>query len=70
VQAIAFSPDGQWLLSGARNGGVRLWRLSDQTCLHSVFLDRGVTNCAFLPDGERVMIAGGSGLYLLRVKFV
>jgi WD40 repeat protein len=70
VQALAFSPDGQWLLSGARNGGVRLWRLSDQTCLHSVFLDRGVTNCAFLPDGERVMIAGGSGLYLLRVKFV
>jgi WD40 repeat protein len=69
VQALAFSPDGRWLLSGARNGGVRLWRLSDQTCQHSVFIDRGVTNCAFLPDGERVMIASGSGLYLLHVQF-
>ncbi|MBO9309930.1 MAG: PQQ-binding-like beta-propeller repeat protein [Chloroflexi bacterium] len=69
VQALAFSPDGQWLLSGARDGGVRLWRLSDQTCLHSLFLDRGVTNCAFLPDRERVMVASGSGLYLLRAQF-
>jgi len=69
VQAIAFSPDGQWLLSGARNGGVRLWRLSDWACLHSLFLDQGVTSCAFLPDGERVMIGSGSGLYLLRIQF-
>ncbi len=69
VQALAFSPDGEWLLSGARNGGLRLWRLRDHTCLHSLFIDRGVTNCAFLPDGERVMIASGSGLYLLRIQF-
>lgn len=69
VQALAFSPDGQWLLSGARNGGVRLWRLQDYTCQHSVFLDRGVTNCAFLPDGQRIMIASGSGLYLLQLRF-
>ncbi|MFQ3535202.1 MAG: PQQ-binding-like beta-propeller repeat protein [Aggregatilineales bacterium] len=69
VQALAFSPNGEWLLSGARNGGLRLWRLSDRACLHSVFVDRSVTNCAFLPDGERIMIASGSGLYLLRIRF-
>ncbi|PJF33585.1 MAG: WD40 repeat domain-containing protein, partial [Candidatus Thermofonsia Clade 1 bacterium] len=61
VQALAFSPNGHWLLSGARNGGMRLWRMSDYACQYSVFLDRGVTSCAFLPDSERVLIGSGSG---------
>jgi WD40 repeat protein len=69
VQALAFSPNGHWLLSGARNGGMRLWRMSDYACQYSVFLDRGVTSCAFLPDSERVLIGSGSGLYLLQLRF-
>ncbi len=68
VQALAFTPNGEWLLSGARNGGLRLWRMADHACVHSVFIDRGVTNIAFLPNGERVMVASGSGLYLLRLQ--
>ncbi len=68
VQALAFTPNGEWLLSGARNGGLRLWRMANLTCVHSVFIDRGVTNIAFLPNGEQVMVASGSGLYLLRLQ--
>ncbi len=68
VQAIAFSPNGEWLLSGAQDGNVRLWHWYDERCLHSLFINRAVTNCAFLPDGQRIMLSSGSGLYLLRLE--
>lgn len=68
VQSASFSPDGSMLLTGARNGGLFLWELPSGGLLSSVYVDRGVTNCAFYPDGERVMVASGSGLYLLKVQ--
>ena len=67
VQAAAISPNGRYLLSGGRNGGVRLWDLTNNDCIQSFYLDRGITNIAWYPDGERVMISSGSGLYLLRL---
>lgn len=68
VQSASFSPDGTLLLTGARNGGLFLWELSSGNLLSSLYVDRGVTNCAFYPDGQRVMVASGSGLYLLKVE--
>jgi WD40 repeat protein len=29
VDALAFSPDNQWLISGARDGSVRVWNVGD-----------------------------------------
>src|SRR4051812_30102625 len=29
IEALAFSPDGAWLLSASQGGALRLWRTSD-----------------------------------------
>lgn len=66
IQGCAFSPDGRLLLTGASKGGLRVWDFESGECLTSMFIDRSVTNCAWFPDGQRIMVSSGSGLYFLR----
>jgi WD40 repeat protein len=59
VRAVAFTPDGSVLASGADDQRVALWRVSDGKLLQ--VLDghtAGVTSVAFSPDG-RMLASGG-----------
>ena len=68
VNSIAFSPGGDLLVSGGREGLVRLWSLPDGRVVHDLANGRiptgGATfnsfgnSVAFSPDGTRVAAAG------------
>ncbi|MCG3131856.1 MAG: hypothetical protein FLDDKLPJ_02666 [Phycisphaerae bacterium] len=61
VGDLAFSPDGQWLASGAAFGGdrqVKLWRVSDGMMVRAMDHDDYLSSVAFSPDGA--LLASGS----------
>jgi WD40 repeat protein len=71
VNALAYSPDGKWLLSGENDGTLLLWDLkvkvveAEQGKTHGGL---GVFAVAFLPDGKHVLTAGGDGAVVLRTR--
>ncbi|KXH38299.1 hypothetical protein CSAL01_00175 [Colletotrichum salicis] len=36
VWTVAYSPNGQWLVSGSRDGTVKLWNANSGNCLHTI----------------------------------
>jgi WD40 repeat protein len=62
VLALAFSPDGMTLASGARDGIVRLWDISTGQEKKKLLVTDPVRSVAFSPDGRA--LAAGAGRYL------
>lgn len=78
VVSVAYSPDGQWLVSGDSKGTVKLWDVDSGTCVHTLDYheensveygessDRTkrarVTSVAFSADGKSFVSAYESGL--------
>ena len=60
--AASFTPDGTRVVSGGRDGTVRLWRV-DGTGEPLILRGHrgGVFAASFSPDGTRVVSAGGDG---------
>jgi WD40 repeat protein len=73
IAALAFSPDGKWLASGATGNddhGVRLWNAADGTSVFEYQPDeRGAAFAlAFAPDGKRLVVADlGLSLRVLEI---
>jgi WD40 repeat protein/serine/threonine protein kinase/Flp pilus assembly protein TadD len=60
VMAVCFSPDGQTVASGSRDGTIRIWDLlegKEILCLRGHSGD--VLNVAFSPDGRRLASSSG-----------
>jgi WD40 repeat protein/serine/threonine protein kinase len=56
VDAVAWSPDGRYALSGSVDGTARLWEVSSGACLLVlVGHARWVTGVAWSPDGRRAL---------------
>ena len=68
VDAVAFSPDGRWLVSAAKDG-VRAWPLRGQNeGAARILLDRSpvsFTELAFDPGGDQVAVGSREGAVLL-----
>lgn len=62
VAAIAFSPDGETLATGAHDGYLRIWDVATGKLrsIHSDDATRGIQGLAFSPDGSLVAVVGGS----------
>jgi len=65
VQAIAYSPDGEWLAVGDAAGAIHLWRPDDNQPVRQLTWHRqGITSLAFSPDSELLVSGGGADGYV------
>lgn len=55
VNAVAFSPDGQWLLIGAGNVNALLMNLEDRRAINLVGHQAGINAAAFSPDSQFIL---------------
>ncbi|XP_043282160.1 transducin beta-like protein 3 [Venturia canescens] len=67
VAQIVLQGDGEIMVSGGSDGGVRLWNLSHQACTHSFKGITGVVSVlAFHPDPQKELIfAAGDNAHIL-----
>ncbi len=62
VHSVAFSPDGQWIVSGGADGTIRLWRAADLEPQKLLFGHAGwVLSVGFSPDGRQIVSGGEDG---------
>lgn len=66
VTAIAFSPDGQFLVTGAGDGAVRVWKFNENEAKEPQEVwgkkhKASITSVAFSPDGSRVLSSSMDG---------
>jgi len=59
VCSLAFSPDGEWLVSGSNDSSIKLWSASRGKLIRTFLGQKGaITSLAFSPDGH--LLASGS----------
>jgi WD40 repeat protein len=62
ISALHYQPQGDWLASGARDGGVAVWSPTQrQNFITGAKLPSGITRVAWSPDGSLLAAAGESG---------
>jgi WD40 repeat protein len=67
ISDVAFSPDGNWIISCGIDKTFRLWETSTGRQMYSVTADAfGLSAVAFLPGGRQVLTGGYEGKLVLR----
>jgi WD40 repeat protein len=62
VSALHYQPQGDWLASGSRDGGVAIWTPTQRNALITAGkLSSGVTQVAWSPDGKQLAATGEAG---------
>lgn len=65
VNSLAFSPDGQTLVSGGADSTIKLWHVGAQDLIDILHKHNGMVRCvAFTPDG-RMLATGGDDRKIL-----
>jgi len=57
ITAMAYSPDGRWLVGGGTSRNVQVWRTSDGTSVFTLNHAHQVSKAAISPDGSTVTTA-------------
>jgi WD40 repeat protein len=58
IGAVAFTPDGQALLTANEKGDVRIWDRADRHLVSQFSIGDWLTSAAFSPDSQAVLIGG------------
>jgi WD40 repeat protein len=62
ISALHYQPAGDWLASGARDGGVAVWSPTQrETMITGARIPSGVTRVAWSPDGKLLAVGGEGG---------
>ncbi|MBI4752596.1 MAG: protein kinase [Acidobacteria bacterium] len=62
VWDVAFSPDGQWLVSSHGDGGILIWDLTERECVANLNEHAGIVRrIVFSPDGKWLASGGSDG---------
>ena len=62
VSALHYQPAGDWLASGARDGGIAVWSPAQrQNFISRAKIGSGVTRVAWSPDGKLLGVTGEEG---------
>ena len=63
VKSVAFSPDGQWIVTGSRDRTAKVWEAASGKELLT-FRGHGaaIGSVAFSPDGQRIVTGSGDGI--------
>ncbi|HMQ63284.1 MAG TPA: hypothetical protein PKE06_21550, partial [Flavilitoribacter sp.] len=59
ITYLAFSPDGQSILTGSRDRTARLWNIKDQSFISFEGHEGPVNTVAFSPDGQYILTGSG-----------
>ena len=71
INAIAFSPDGSWLVSGGDDSTIRVWNVLTGRLMVARQFDAAVQSLAFSPDGKYLLTGNGNiTSYQLEMKKV
>lgn len=62
-----FSPDNRYLLSVSRDQRIKLWDVQSGNCLTTLRVDSSLADCAWFPDGRRILAVGLRGVYTLEL---
>ncbi len=62
VRCLAFSADGQLFASGAEDGLVQVWQISDQTLIASLEQNAVPQAVTFLPDNKTLLVRTRDGI--------
>jgi WD40 repeat protein/DNA-binding SARP family transcriptional activator len=62
VASLAFSPNGQWLISGSQDQTARIWELQTRREVARIKFDEPVSAVAFSPDGKRLILGTEDGI--------
>jgi WD40 repeat protein len=57
ISAMAYSPDGRWLVGGGTSRNVQVWRTSDGTPVFTLNHSHQVSRAAISPDGATIATA-------------
>jgi WD40 repeat protein len=71
INAIAFSPDGSWLVSGGDDSTIRVWNVLTGRLAVARQFDAAIQSLAFTPDGKYLCTGNGNiTSYQLEMKKV
>src|SRR6266702_1266719 len=67
VRSVAFSPDGQRIVSGSKDRTIRLWNVTTGERVASSFIGHkdSVESVAFSPDGQCIVSSGRGPIRML-----
>jgi WD40 repeat protein len=67
VLRAIFSPDGALILSISKGRTVKLWAVDTGRCYATLRIDGALSDCAWFPDGQHILVVGGPGAYFLKL---